>query len=89
MADIFNKPVHTKQGSGSDSVALGAFLLSATELGIYKNLDEAAATVNLPDQFLPQTQNHNVYMKHYAIYERLTEKLFDEFEAIANLQRGN
>jgi gluconokinase len=88
MADIFNKPVHTKQGSGSDSVAVGAFLLSATELGIYKNLDEAAKTVTLPDHFTPHTQNHNVYMKHYSIYERLTEKLLGEFEAIANLQRG-
>lgn len=89
MADIFNKPVHTKQGSGSDSVAVGAFLLSGTELGIYKNLDEAAATVDLPDHFNPQIQNHNVYMKHYAIYERLTEKLFDEFDAIAGLQLEN
>ena len=89
MADIFNKPVHTQQGSGSDSVAVGAFLLSATALGIYKNLDEAAATVNLPDQFLPQIQNHNVYMKHHAIYERLTEKLLDEFEDIAKLQQEN
>lgn len=89
MADIFNKPVHTKQGSGADSVALGSFLLSATELGIYKNLDKAAETVNLPDHFVPQTQNHQVYMKHYSIFERLSEKLFDEFEAIAKLQQGN
>jgi hypothetical protein len=28
-----------------------------------------------------------VYMKHYAIFERLSTKLFDEFEAIANLQQ--
>jgi gluconokinase len=87
MADIFNKPVHIKQGSGSDSVALGSFLLSATEIGLYKNLDEAAETVKLPDSFLPQIQNHNVYMKHYAIFERLGIKLFNEFEAIADLQQ--
>src|SRR5688572_4174277 len=41
IADIFNKPVKIKQGSGSDSVAVGAFLLSATEIGLYKSLDEA------------------------------------------------
>jgi len=87
MADIFNKPVHIKQGSGSDSVALGSFLLSATEIGLYKNLDEAAETVKLPDSFLPQIQNHNIYMKHYAIFERLGIKLFNEFEAIADLQQ--
>lgn len=86
MADVFDKPVYTKHGAGSDSVAVGSFLLSATELGIYKNLDEAAETVNLPDSFLPQKQNHNVYMKHYTIFEKLSIKLFDEFEAIADLQ---
>jgi gluconokinase len=87
IADIFNKPVQIKQGSGSDSVALGAFLLSATEMGIYKSLDEAAQTVELPDTYIPKKQHHNVYMKHYAIFERLSVKLFDEFEAIANLQQ--
>ncbi len=87
IADIFNKPVNIKQGSGSDSVAVGAFLLSATEIGIYKNLEEAAQTVELPDTFIPKKQHHNVYMKHYAIFERLSVKLFDEFEAIADLQQ--
>ncbi len=89
MADIFNKPVHIKQGSGSDSVAFGSFLLSATEIGLYKNLDEAAETVKLPDSFMPNTQLHNIYIKHYPIFERLSVKLFDEFEAIADLQQEN
>jgi gluconokinase len=85
IADIFNKPVNMK--ANSDSVAIGAFLLSATELGIYKNLDEAAQTVELPDAYIPKKQHHNVYMKHYAIFERLSLKLFDEFEDIDNLQK--
>jgi gluconokinase len=89
MADIFNKPVHIKQGSGSDSVAYGSFLLGATEIGLHKNLDEAAETVKLPDSFLPQQQHHHLYMKHYEIFERLSVKLFDEFEAIAELQQNN
>lgn len=87
MADIFNKPVHIKQGSGSDSVAFGSFLLSATQIGIYKDLDEAAETVKLPDSFLPDKQHHQVHMKHYDIFQRLSVKLFDEFDAIANLQQ--
>ena len=87
IADVFNKPVSIKQGSGSDSVAVGAFLLSATELGIYKNIDEAAQSVELPDTYIPKKQHNNTYMKHYAIFERLSVKLNDEFEAIANLQQ--
>lgn len=87
IADIFNKPVKIKQGSGSDSVAVGAFLLNATAIGIYKNLDEAAQTIELPDTFVPKKQHHNAYMKHYAIFDRLSVKLSEEFEAIANLQQ--
>ena len=87
MADVFNKPVHIKENSGPDSVACGGFLVSATELGRFKNLEEAAQKVKLLDGYQPQQQNHVLYGKHYAIFERLGTKLFDEFEAIAELQQ--
>ena len=86
IADIFNKPVNTH--FKKDSVAVGAFLLSATQAGIFKNLDEAAQTIKLPDTFTPNKQVHQVYMKHYAIYERLSYKLTEEFEAISKLQEN-
>ena len=84
IADIFNKPVSLRKTA--DSVASGAFLLSATEMGIYKNLSEAAKTVVLPDQYFPKKQQHAVYMKYFKIFERLSTKLADEFEDISNLQ---
>jgi gluconokinase len=84
LADMLNKPVSTSKNT--NSVGLGAFLLSATEMGIYKNLDEAARTVVLPDTFKPNKQNHTVYKKFFAIFEKLSTKLFDEFGEIANLQ---
>ncbi len=84
IADIFNKPVSVSKNM--NSVSLGAFLLSATEMGIYKNLDEAARTIVLPDTFNPNKQNNSIYTKQFAIFERLSTKLFDEFEEIANLQ---
>jgi gluconokinase len=89
MADIFNKPVLIKQNSGPDSVAYGGYLVSATEMGLYENLDQAAQKVKLLENFFPQNQNHTVYMKHHAIFERLSVKLFEEFEAIAELQQNN
>ncbi|RYZ61398.1 MAG: gluconokinase [Chitinophagaceae bacterium] len=89
MADIFNKPVHVKQHSGSDSVACGGFLLCATDMGIYNSLEEAAQKVKLLESFEPNQNKHEIYMKHYAIFERLSTKLFDEFEAIAELQQNN
>jgi gluconokinase len=85
IADIFNKPLNVSKHS--DSIGLGAFLISAIEMGIYKNLDEAAKTVVLPDSYKPDRQNHNIYNKYFKIFEKLSTKLFDEFEDIANLQR--
>lgn len=84
IADLFNKPV--SMSKNTNSVSLGAYLLSAAEMGIYKNLDEAAQTVVLPDTFKPNKQNHAVYKKYVSIFERLSTKLFDEFEEITNLQ---
>jgi len=84
IADIFNKPVQLRQNF--HSVSYGAFLVAATEMGIYKNLDEAAKTVVLPDEYLPEKQNHTSYMKYFKIFERLSTKLAPEFEEIANLQ---
>jgi gluconokinase len=55
-------------------------------MGIYKSLDDAAKTVVLPDQYLPNKQDNKAYMKYFKIFERLSTKLAPEFEEIANLQ---
>ena len=85
IADMFNKPVRLRQNF--HSVSFGAFLLSATEMGIYKTLDEAVQKVELPDQYKPQKQNHAVYENYFRIFERLSTGLLDEFESIAALQK--
>jgi gluconokinase len=86
ISDIFNKPVRLRRNF--HSVSFGAYLLSATEMGIYKSLDEAAETVELPDSFKPQKQNHPMHEAYFNIFEKLTAKLSDDFEAIANLQHN-
>jgi gluconokinase len=65
---------------------VGAFLLAATEMGIFRTLDEAAAQVEADKTYLPQETNHQTYMKYYDIFERLSYKLSDEFARIAELQ---
>ena len=84
LADICKKPVRLRHNF--HSVGFGSFLLGATEMGIYKSLDEAVKKVVLPDQYLPDKQNHKEYMKYFKIFERLSTKLAPEFEEIANLQ---
>jgi gluconokinase len=85
IADIFNKPVQVRQQF--HSVSFGAWLLSATEMGIYKSLDDAAPPVERPNVFKPNKQHHAVYADYFGIFEKLSTKLFDEFEAIGNLQQ--
>lgn len=84
LADIFNKPVNV--GKNPDSNAQGAFLVSATDMGLYKSLEEAARSVVPALTFKPQKHNNAVYMQYFSIFERLSVKLIDEFEAITNLQ---
>ncbi|OQP68383.1 gluconokinase [Niastella populi] len=84
IADLFNKPVRLRRQF--HSVSFGAFLLSATEMGIYKSLDDAAKTVELPDVYKPNKQHHAIYADYFTIFEKLSAKLFDEFEAIDELQ---
>ena len=84
IADMFNKPVRVRQQF--HSVSFGTYLLSATEMGIYKSLDEAAQTVELPNVFKPNKQHHAIYADYFSIFEKLSTKLFAEFEAIGNLQ---
>jgi len=87
IADMFNKPVRLRQQF--HSVSFGAFLIAAIEMGIYKSLDEAVQKVELPDQYKPQKQNHDVYQNYYRIFEQLSTGLIREFESIAELQQKN
>lgn len=85
IADIFNKPVQVRQQF--HSVSFGAWLLSATEMGIYKSLDDVEQPMERPSVFKPNKQHHAVYADYFAIFEKLSAKLSDEFEAIGNLQQ--
>ena len=84
IADVFNMPVNINKNT--NSVSLGAFLISATEMGLYKNLDDAAQTIVPPDEYKPNKANHAVYSNYFNVFQRLTARLYDEFESIANLQ---
>ncbi|MVT08360.1 gluconokinase [Chitinophaga tropicalis] len=86
IADIFNKPVQVRPEF--HSISFGAYILSATEMGIYTSLDDAATKpIDPPDVFKPNKQHHGIYADYFRIFERLSAKLSDEFEAIANLQQ--
>ena len=84
VADIYNKPVLSRQNY--NSVSFGSYLISATEMGIYKSLDEAVKTVVLNNRAKPNIHDHKMYLKYFKIFEKLSAKLKNEFAAIALLQ---
>ena len=86
LTDMFGKTIHVNDNH--DSVAMGTALLGLTQLGIYENLEAAAATVKSDETYHPNFQNHEIYMKYFKIFERLSYKLSDEFEEIVLLQQG-
>jgi gluconokinase len=85
IADIFNKPVSTL--SHGDSIGRGAFLLSATEMGIYPSLEEASKTVTMHRTYYPKAENHQVYAQYFKVFESLITKVADEFDIISDLQQ--
>ncbi len=85
IADIFDKPVRLRQNF--HSVNFGTFLVAATEMGIYRTLDEAAQKVELPEQYKPQKQNHSIYSGYFEVFEKLSSGLSGQFEMIAGLQQ--
>ena len=78
IADIFNKPVSTIKNS--NSIGLGAFLLNATEMGIYSNLDKAANSVVFQETYQPRKHDHKIYAKYFEILKDLSTKLEDDLE---------
>ncbi len=84
IADMFGKPVSVN--NNYDSIGTGALLLSQTEMGVYRNLEDAAKTVSPQTNYHPNKKDHHVYMKYFNVFEKLSHKLKDEFEEIAKLQ---
>jgi gluconokinase len=65
---------------------LGAYLLSATEMGIYDSLEKAAKSIVLQEQYFPNKNLNSIYSKHYEVFEKLSIKLKSDFESIVSLQ---
>jgi gluconokinase len=84
IADMYNKPVEVT--NNANSVSYGAFLLAATEMGIFKSLDDAAGTIQIAQSYTPAENHHKTYMQYFEIFESLSNKLGDEFTKIAELQ---
>ncbi|MBN2324994.1 MAG: FGGY-family carbohydrate kinase [Spirochaetes bacterium] len=82
VADICGIPVHIPHTF--EATCLGAAMLAAYAVGLYKNVADAAEHMSMiRETYSPDMQNRNFYMKIYEkVYKRLFPKireLVDEF----------
>jgi gluconokinase len=82
LADIFNKPVFVKDTV--ESSVWGAALIGMEALGITpKQPSEDRTTADITDSteqfYKPSKENHAVYLKNFTKFQRLYDKLEDEF----------
>jgi len=77
LADVFNKKVLIAESY--ESAALGAAIVAFKALGIIDRFEDIGRLVPIVDELTPNLINHHVYMKNFALFERLYEKLKDEF----------
>ncbi|MCU0340529.1 MAG: gluconokinase [Spirosomaceae bacterium] len=84
IADVFGKAVHINDQH--DSASTGAALLALTHLGIYPTLPEAAQTVRSVETYQPDAVTHERYARFTQIFERLSQKLQEDFDALVALQ---
>jgi len=63
-----------------------AFLLAATDIGIFKSLDDAASKIEIGQCYTPTENHRKTCMKYFEIFECLSHKPGSKFEKIAELQ---
>jgi len=84
LTDIFGLPIHAN--TSVDNVALGTALIGLTGMNYFKNLNESSSNLPVTETYLPNAQNHDLYMRYFEIFERLSTKLEPDFELITALQ---
>ena len=84
LSDVFGKTVYINDKH--DSASAGAALLALTKLGKYENLVAAAQTIKSVEKYSANDKNHHRYGQFSEIFDRLSHKLADDFDALVALQ---
>jgi xylulokinase len=81
MADVCKARVRTVDVRADSVTSLGVALAAGTGVGVYNNLDEAAATVKAAETWNPREDVLSEYEKRFNIYLRLypqVKSLYDQ-----------
>ncbi len=77
LADVFNKPVFVKENV--ESSAWGAAIVGMEALGINGAYLSPNTIDTYSTRYLPDENNHRIYMENFQKFERLYLKLKEEF----------
>jgi xylulokinase len=79
-ADITGKTLNVTYSS-QDTACLGAAILAGNAAGVFENIESAVENmVAIKKSFVPNMENHELYKKQYAKYNRLFRSLTELFE---------
>ncbi|MGK6351535.1 gluconokinase [Parapedobacter sp. DT-150] len=77
LADVFNKEVHVAENV--EGAARGAYIAVLKALGLLADFEELEPKGSIARRYDPDRQKHDVYMENFGLFERLYEKVKDEF----------
>jgi gluconokinase len=77
LADVFNKRVLVTESF--ESSAVGAALMGMKALGLIASFEEVEGLIPIIGTYQPDPRQHEIYMRNFNIFERLYDKLKDEF----------
>ena len=84
LADILNKKIVVSHAA--DASAVGAVFLAMKYLGILRDWQDVKTIVEADLQYDPDPLLHKEYLRNYAVFEHLYEKLKDDFQKIDLIQ---
>jgi len=85
IADVIDRPVLFT--NVEESASLGAMILGAVGIGLYKTVTEACQKiVEIVETQNPDGKNHETYSKLYSLYKTVYQNLYSEFKALQNVK---
>jgi len=86
ITDVFNVPtVLVKRRTGAP---FGDAILAGVATGIFKDFSVAKKWAEYGEELTPNQENHERYMKYFALYKQIYEHVKDDFKALALLREG-
>jgi gluconokinase len=86
LCDVLGREVLVPESH--EASALGAAVLALLGLGVIDDLSEVKDWIQIRHRHEPNASNNETYLQLYYLYERLYEKVAEEFDIIAEFQRN-